>query len=158
MCRTFDCSPPRKKNYSTTDLSESSNKSSNQNHYFQIAICAAKKSCMNQKHGCVIVYKKQVVCTAYNTMPSTYKQSLHAEVNAIKKAKQMGYMLNECDLYIVRIGQTSMDFPLKYSKPCKRCAEYISENRIKKIFYSLDDIQDYTEKSLCNLTTISSTN
>jgi deoxycytidylate deaminase len=82
-------------------------------------------------------------------MPSTYKESLHAEVNAINKAKRTGVMLHECDLFIVRIGQTSMNFPLKYSKPCERCANYIAENKIKKTFYSLNEVEDYDQNMSC---------
>jgi deoxycytidylate deaminase len=109
--------------------------------YFDIAANVAKKSTMNQKHGCVIVLKNKIVSTACNTKIPAHKESIHAEVNAIIKLKnkRMQYLLPECELYVVRIGKSSMQYPLKYSKPCINCEKYIQSNRIRAAYYSVND-------------------
>lgn len=105
-------------------------------HYLQIAAEVAKKSTMTQKHGCIIVYKKKIIATGYNTMPSMFQNSLHAEINALKKVKNKQYILKEADLYVVRIGTDSFDNVLKYSKPCANCSKHIQMNKIRRVFYS----------------------
>ena len=132
------CNLKVRKDYTITDkdICVSHNKNY---HYFDYAAEVAKKSSMNQKHGCIIVYKKMIIASGYNRMPISHKESVHAEVNAINKAKQMNYDLRECDLYIVRIGSTLQDYPLKYSRPCEKCSNYILQNKIKKAYYSLDE-------------------
>ena len=127
-----------RKDYTRTDKDICVSRNKNY-HYFDYAAEIAKKSSMNQKHGCIIVHKKIIIASGYNKMPSSHKESTHAEENAINKAKQMNYDLRECDLYIVRIGSTTQDYPLKYSKPCNKCSQYISQNKIKKAYYSLDE-------------------
>nr|QOI90435.1 hypothetical protein HWQ62_00299 [Pyramimonas orientalis virus] len=104
--------------------------------FLKIAAEVAKKSTMTQKHGCIIVHKKQVIATGYNTMPSMFQNSLHAEINAINKLKNKQYVLKDCDLYIVRIGPDSLCNALKYSKPCPNCTRQILNNKIKKVYYS----------------------
>lgn len=104
--------------------------------YLRIAAEIAKKSPMTQKHGCVIVYKKEVIATGFNTMPSIFNQSVHAEINAIKKVKNRKYILKDSDLYIVRIAPDSLDNVLKYSKPCANCTKYILNFNIRRVFYS----------------------
>jgi deoxycytidylate deaminase len=109
--------------------------------YFDMASKVAKKSTMNQKHGCVIVYKNKVISTACNTKIPAHKESIHAEVSAIIKLKnkRMQSVLPECELYVVRIGKSSMEYPLKYSKPCINCENYIKLNRIRAAYYSVND-------------------
>ena len=140
MCKemTQNVNKPRN-NYDSVDFDIS--RPCNKNiRYFQIAADVAKKSTMTQKHGCVIVHRKNVLSTGYN-ISSCNKPgvSLHAEVNAIIKIKHLANILPECDLYIVRIGQVSMGCPLKYSKPCSKCSDFIKENKIKKVYYSLNE-------------------
>jgi|TARA_Y100000389_G_scaffold200323_1_gene240484 deoxycytidylate deaminase len=132
------CEVKIRRDYSIKDKDISISRNKNY-HYFDYAAEIAKKSTMNQKHGCIIVYKKMIIASGCNKMPLSHKESIHAEVNAINKAKQLNYDLRECDLYIVRIGSTQQDYPLKYSKPCVKCANYILQNKIKKAYYSLDE-------------------
>jgi deoxycytidylate deaminase len=106
------------------------------NNFLKKAANVAKKSTMTQKHGCIIVYKNKVVSEAFNTMPTKYQDSLHAEVNAINKIKSHPNILKNSQLFIVRIGPESMAHPLKYSKPCEHCANYINQHKIRKAYYS----------------------
>lgn len=104
--------------------------------YLQIAAEVAKKSSMMHKHGCIIVYRKQIVATGYNTMPNMFEKSVHAEINALNKLKNKQYLLKECDLYVVRIGTDSYGNVLKYSKPCEHCTRCINHFKIRKVYYS----------------------
>lgn len=120
----------------------------NKTAYLDKAANIAKKSVMTQKHGCIIVYKKQIIASAYNTMPKSFGDSVHAEINAINKVKDKK-ILKQCELYIVRIGTSSMNNPLKYSKPCKQCTDTIINFNIRKIYYSTNF--EYDQCRLCGL-------
>lgn len=110
--------------------------------YFEIAANVAKKSTMIQKHGCVIVHKKQILAMACNEMPCSFADSIHAEINAINKIKHMRDILKKCEMYVVRVGPDSMNNPLKYSKPCLNCTRYIQSFGIPKIYYSTNYERD----------------
>lgn len=112
-----------------------------QKYYFDIAANIAKNSNMFQKHGAVIVYKKTIISTGYNSYSYNSKTnfSIHAEIvainNAIKNSNKE--LLSDSKLYIVRIAPESKSkYILKYSKPCLNCQKYINKFNIKKIFYS----------------------
>jgi deoxycytidylate deaminase len=112
-----------------------------QKYYFDIAANIAKNSNMFQKHGAVIVYKKTIIATGYNSYSYNSKTnfSIHAEIvainNAIKNCNKE--LLCYSKLYIVRIAPESKSkYILKYSKPCLNCQKYINKFNIKKIFYS----------------------
>tara|TARA_B000000477_G_scaffold52176_2_gene43889 strand:+ start:58545 stop:59078 length:534 start_codon:yes stop_codon:yes gene_type:complete len=112
-----------------------------QKYYFDFAANIAKNSNMFQKHGAVIVYKKTIIATGYNSYSynSRTNFSIHAEIiainNAIKNSNKE--LLSDSKLYIVRIAPESKSkYMLKYSKPCLNCQKYINKFNIKKIFYS----------------------
>lgn len=105
-------------------------------YYLKIAAEVARKSPMTQKHGCIIVYKKKIIATGYNTMPDMFNRSLHAEINALNKVKNKQNVLKDSDLYIVRIGTDSYNNVLKYSKPCEHCTREIIQNKVRKVYYS----------------------
>ena len=112
-----------------------------QKYYFDVAANIAKNSNMFQKHGAVIVYKKTIIATGYNSYSYNSKTnfSIHAEIvainNAIKNCNKE--LLNDSKLYIVRIApETKSKYILKYSKPCLNCQKYINKFNINKIFYS----------------------
>lgn len=112
-----------------------------QKYYFDIAANIAKNSNMFQKHGAVIVYKKTIIATGYNSYSYNSKTnfSIHAEIvainNAIKNSNKE--LLCYSKLYIVRIAPESKSkYILKYSKPCLNCQKYINKFNIKKIYYS----------------------
>jgi deoxycytidylate deaminase len=126
-----------------------SKKACNHSNYIDIATNAAMKSTMIQKHGCVVVHKNKIVSIAHNIMPTYYNESLHAEINAIIKAKKKIKHIDNAVLYIVRIGQNSMNNPLKYSKPCTKCTNFIINSGIKKVYYSTnyEKISNQEDKS-----------
>jgi deoxycytidylate deaminase len=104
-----------------------------------IAAAEAKKSPMSQKHGCVVIHKNKVVTTGYNKQVEPFSlTSIHAEVNALMKAKKIlnRSELKQAKLMVVRIGTNSMDNPLKYSKPCKVCQSFIDKFGIQLVYYS----------------------
>lgn len=120
-------------------------------NFLKKAANVAKKSTMTQKHGCVIVHKNRIVSEAFNTMPMNYQDSLHAEVNAINKIKSHPNILKHSMLFIVRIGPKSMEHPLKYSKPCAHCANYINQHKIRKAFYSTNYEHDLCMTKIANV-------
>jgi deoxycytidylate deaminase len=108
-----------------------------QHHYLQIAAQMAMNSVMNHKHGAVIVYQRNIIATGYNYCCSN--MSIHAEIAAINNLRSRSKdrnILDKCQLYVVRIGPDRLHNPLKYSKPCNSCQNYIAKNGIKQIFYS----------------------
>jgi tRNA(Arg) A34 adenosine deaminase TadA len=105
----------------------------------------AKKSTMQHRHGCVIVYNdKEIVAQGYNHMQCTMENvfSIHAEVEAVNKFRQVlrtksKDFINKCTLYVVRIGTDSMNNPLRMSEPCDHCAMVIKNIGIPKVCYSV---------------------
>jgi len=117
-------------------------------YFCQVANETARKSAMNHKHGCVIVYKdKEIVAHGVNHDVCTMNdiKSIHAEVSAINQLrklmrtnKEKNYIQN-CKLYVVRVGSPNMNFPLKNSKPCLHCEQSIYKIGIPIVYYSTDD-------------------
>jgi len=118
-----------------------------QNYFIDIAAKVALNSTMNHKHGAIIVYKKQIISSGYNYIFGTF--SIHAEVAAISNVKgKYKELLQESELYVVRIGPDKYHNPLKYSKPCFNCQHFISKNLIKKTYYSTNyDYDDIVLKA-----------
>ena len=111
---------------------------------------------MCHKHGACLVYRNKIIAFGYNHMHAGSKKSqqydkysiysTHAEVSAIKEflrlGKRRGYgknILKDCVLYVVRTGKESMDCPIKMSKPCENCYNFISKFGIRKVYWSVDD-------------------
>lgn len=115
--------------------------------FCQTAHNNARKSCMNHKHGCVIVYNdKEIVAQGFNhdncTMNDIY--SVHAEVNAINQLRKNirskdKKFIQKCSLYVVRVGSPLMNYPLKNSEPCEHCTKSILKMGIPKVYYSTND-------------------
>lgn len=114
------------------------------NSLVKIAVAEAEKSTYKQKIGCVIYNKNRIISRAYNvvnryckkvkTIYKRWPSSLHAEVNAILKAKTD---LKGCSILIVRISGTEDKYLL--SKPCGHCASYMDYVGIKSIMYSTSE-------------------
>lgn len=139
----------RRDHYDGTDLNKSiklSIRKKNKLNYVEYATFVAKKSPMVQKHGCVIVHKGKIVATGFNRPLQPFGYSVHAEADAVMKAKKLMSVadLKHCSLYVVRIGTDAMNYPLKYSKPCVSCSNMIAKAKIDKVFYSIS-----CEESLC---------
>lgn len=138
----------KKLDYVGIDYDESRYIKSNLKSFVDDAVEAAKKSSMLQRHGCVIVHKNKIVSTGINTIVDTCSFSIHAEVDAINKAKKVltKTELKNTKLIVVRIGQESMNHPLKYSKPCPSCMRCINNIGIKRIFYTTN-----FERDMCGI-------
>lgn len=106
------------------------------------------KSALYHKHGACLVYRNKIISYGYNYM--VYNKhclwSIHAEVSAIKEFLRLGKrkglgknILKDCILYVVRSGKESMNYPMKLSKPCNNCLNFINKHKIKKVFWSVDD-------------------
>lgn len=97
----------------------------------------ALKSIMLHKHGCIIKNKNKIISHGYNRVTTGFKDqySIHAEVDAILKAKNIIKNLEECELYVVRIGN---DYSKIYNKstPCIKCIEFIKKYKIYKVYHT----------------------
>uniref|UniRef100_A0A6C0LJM4 CMP/dCMP-type deaminase domain-containing protein n=1 Tax=viral metagenome TaxID=1070528 RepID=A0A6C0LJM4_9ZZZZ len=117
--------------------------SEKQKYYLNIAAKIAIKSPMfNHKHGAIIVYRDKIIGSGFNYYVSDF--SIHAEVAAIASIhKKKRHILNECDIYIVRIAPDRFKNMLKYSRPCANCSNIIIKNNIKNAFYSTNYEYDF---------------
>ena len=94
------------------------------------------------KHGSVIVKGGRVISTGINKERSHPRIvssehikehcSVHAEVDAIKKAKDV----TGATIYVARVNKRGK---ARDSRPCNRCYEVIKNNGIKKIVYSTSE-------------------
>jgi len=94
------------------------------------------------KHGSVIVKGGRVISTGVNKERSHprivssehIKQhcSVHAEVDAIKRAKDV----NGATIYVARVNRRGEQ---RDSRPCNRCYEAIKNSGIKKIVYTTSE-------------------
>lgn len=136
----------KKDSYIGIDYTNARDANTTTQTYIEYAATVAKKSTMVQKHGCVIVHKKKVIAVGFNFSVIPCRLSIHAEHDAINKAKKQLSKadLKNCQLYVVRIGQDSMENPLKYSKPCPTCEMNINNIGLnpKKVFYSTNFQRD----------------
>jgi deoxycytidylate deaminase len=116
-------------------------------YYCDAAQDMAMKSAMTQKHGCVIVHNNEIIAKGTNMCYKNVKNviSIHAEVNAINQLRKIinktgdKSLPQRCKLYVVRIGKSSMDYPLKNSKPCEMCAKAILNIGIGQTYYSTNE-------------------
>ena len=138
----------KRTDYKGIDYKESRCIKNNLQSFVDDAFEAAKKSTMLQRHGCVIVRKNKIVSTGINTVVDSCSFSIHAEVDAINKAKKVltKSEFKNCKIFVVRIGQDSMNNPLKYSKPCPSCMKLINNIGIKQIFYTTNFERDMCGK------------
>lgn len=122
-------------------------------YFFNIAKEEAKKSLLNHKHGCVIVYKNKIVSTGYNKCSLNNNKthiSLHAEMDALNKFIKNKKFQNKnirknCSLYVIRIQNGSDN--LKMSKPCKNCFDNIIKNKIGMTYYSTNE--EFIDDLIC---------
>jgi deoxycytidylate deaminase len=98
----------------------------------------AKYSTMQQKHGAVVVHKNKIVGCGFNYMVDHLNDnnSIHAEVAAISQVFKNKMILEECDIYVVRIGPAIYNNCLKLSKPCEKCAKFIRKYNLRCAYYS----------------------
>jgi deoxycytidylate deaminase len=98
----------------------------------------AKFSTMQQKHGAVVVYKNKIIAYGFNYMTHYLNDnnSIHAEVAAISQVFKNKTILEECDIYVVRIATARFNNCLKLSKPCEKCTKFIKKYNIRCTYYS----------------------
>lgn len=94
------------------------------------------------KHGSVIVKGGRVISTGFNKERSHPRIvstehikdhcSVHAEIDAIKKAKNV----SGATIYVARINKRG---EARDSRPCKNCFETIKNNGIKKVIYTMSE-------------------
>lgn len=94
------------------------------------------------KHGSVIVKGGRVISTGINkerSHPMIVSAehikdhcSVHAEVDAIKKAKNV----SGATIYVARVNKRGEH---RESRPCKSCYETIKNSKIKKIVYTTSE-------------------
>lgn len=152
MCPYFKRDDSWKRDsYIGIDIDEAKNTKTNTQNFIENAVSMAKKSNMTQKHGCVIVHKNKIISLGFNQSVIPCKFSIHAEQAAIIKAKKIlsRTELKNCRLYVVRIGQDSMENPLRYSKPCPNCSTCIHNAGIKTVYYSTSFVCH--DSLLCNI-------
>ena len=106
-----------------------------------LAIEQAKKSghsCF--KHGAVLLHGKHVVSFGHNTevTKNNIFPSLHAEMAAIKNAKNMRIKKKSTPLCMVVIRINKSGY-LRFSKPCYNCQHIMKTNGIEKCCYSTEN-------------------
>jgi deoxycytidylate deaminase len=104
-------------------------------YYIKCATEEACKSTMEHRHGCVIINKGKVIVRSYNYRIYFYSHgfSIHAEVNAIRKLKNMKISPKECSMVIVRLEKSG----LRNSKPCSKCEPEIRNAGFNRVYYSI---------------------
>lgn len=106
--------------------------------YLDKAAEVAKYSTMQQKHGAVVVYKNKIIAYGFNHITNSLNDnySIHAEVAAISQLLKQKKILDECDIYVVRIASSRFNNCLKMSKPCEKCTNFINKYNIRRTYYS----------------------
>ena len=90
--------------------------------------------------GAVVVYRGQVIASAYNRCVQDCSISHHAEILALAMAgKVLGnYRLNECDIYV------SLE-------PCAMCASAILQARVARVIFAAPEPKTGAAGSVINL-------
>lgn len=107
--------------------------------YLSVATYLASTSPCRMKHGAVIARGSSVIATGVNkerNHPTVVSSehikshcSVHAEVDALKKAKSV----KGATIYIARVNKRGQP---RMSRPCDQCYNQIIESGIKKIVYT----------------------
>jgi len=100
------------------------------NNFMLEAIKEAKKAFRQDEVpvGAVIVENGKVIARAHNQNISKSDPTLHAEINALRKAAKLknSSRLDDCDIYVTL-------------EPCTMCAAAISLARIRRVYYGCED-------------------
>lgn len=107
--------------------------------YLSVASYLASTSSSRMKHGAIIVKNGRVLGTGINknrNHPTIVSSehikshcSVHAEIDALKKAKNV----KGATIYIARVNKRGQD---RLSRPCDQCYNEIVKSGIKKIIYT----------------------
>lgn len=108
--------------------------------YFSIAYEIAKKSNMRKRHGCVIVYKNEIVGIGFNIRdkysydPDETRHSFHAERNAIAMVliREDGRkILKKCRVYLIMIDRMGN---MHSKAPCCLCHKLLVRYGIDGVY------------------------
>lgn len=104
--------------------------------YMDIAFRASKMSyCTRKQVGCVIVKDDNTIAYGWNGTPAgennccegedgkTNPNTIHAEDNALRKLTRSNSSSVDAEVFIT-------------AAPCQRCAEKLSDARVKKVYYA----------------------
>lgn len=98
--------------------------------YMKEALKEAKKAYekLEVPVGAVIVKDGKIIARAYNQKEEKKDTTMHAEINAIKKASKKldAWRLNGCEMYVTL-------------EPCPMCAGAIINSRLKKVYIGAMD-------------------
>ena len=104
-----------------------------------IAINECRYSDHKQRMSAIIFGKNKIISKGFNTSQKSlrhflakfqrWKGSVHAEVDAIIKAKRD---LKNMSILIIRVNKNNQ---LRYSRPCEHCRMYLEYVGIKKIYF-----------------------
>lgn len=116
-----------------------------QEFFLKKAAHVALKSGMAHAHGTVVVLNNEIISTGFNqnTINFSHLWSIHSEVDALRKIRK-NVDLSNAEMYVVRIGK-DIDNPLKMSRPCTGCQNFILKRGIGKVYYSYSEVFDYGE-------------
>jgi deoxycytidylate deaminase len=129
----------------TSDINDINNINKKQQLFLDKAAEIAKYSTMQQKHGAVVVHKNKIIAYGFNYMTHYLNDnnSIHAEVAAISQVFKNKTILEDCDIYVVRIAPARYNNCLKLSKPCDKCTKFIKKYNIRCTYYSTNYEFDY---------------
>ena len=124
--------------------------------FMKVALAEAKKAALEDEVpiGAVLVKDNKVIAKAHNLKEMKKDATAHAEILVIKKAskKLNNWRLLNTTLYVTL-------------EPCAMCASAISQARIKRVVYALDDknngaikntVKLYTHKNINQLPQVTS--
>lgn len=133
MCPSCTCH-----DFSALDEESPRSTSDKQRYYLDKAARSAIKSQMAHRHGSIVVLNGEIISEGFNHAFThmCHKYSIHAEADALYKVKPIRHLLQEAEMYVVRIAPAKFGGCYKYSKPCIECQEVIKKYGIKKVFYS----------------------
>ena len=110
--------------------------------YMKLALEQAKIAAVYNEIpvGAVVVYRGQVIASAYNRCVQDCSISHHAEILALAMAGKMlgNYRLNECDIYV------SLE-------PCAMCASAILQARVARVIFAAPEPKTGAAGSVINL-------
>lgn len=110
--------------------------------FMKEAIKEAKKAYKNLEIpvGAIIIKEGKIIARGYNQKEKKNDTTMHAEINAIKKAsKKIGnWRLNGCEMYVTL-------------EPCPMCAGAIINSRLKKIYIGTMDEKNGACGSVSNI-------
>lgn len=108
----------------------------------QAAFLEAKKAFLEDEIpvGAVLVKNNKILAKAHNEKERQKNVVAHAEILVIQKANKIlhNWRLLDCELYVTL-------------KPCKMCMNAISQSRIKKLFYVLENKNFYSDTNVTEI-------